>query len=309
MRYSVLIGLLVFVSGCTITPPYESIIKDAAFREQVLATSKGEYIELSKGFTYFEQANPNSQKGTVVLVHGFSVPSYIWSPTFASIKAKGYRVLMLDLYGRGNSSNPDLPQTDALRAQQVLELMTSQEIDTAILVGLSNGGRIVSKIAALQPNRVQGIIYVSSSSFEVHPTQKNTEVSASEIVDYIATYPTKAKGQLEDFYTPEAFPSWPAQYEKLLLHKGFAKALLSTQKNLVTLDAIHQKIDSLGISVVTIWGQYDQVVVYDDFKERLAQLLPQRKEYFIDKAAHLPQMENQTAFEAVFFPSIEDLLK
>ena len=308
MRYSVLIGLLVLVSGCT-KPPYESIIKDAAFREQVLATSKGEYIELSKGFTYFEQANPNSQKGTVVLVHGFSVPSYIWAPTFASIKAKGYRVLMLDLYGRGNSSNPDLPQTDALRAQQVLELMTSQEIDTAILVGLSNGGRIVSKIAALQPNRVQGIIYVSSSSFEVHPTQKNTEVSASEIVDYIATYPTKAKGQLEDFYTPEAFPSWPAQYEKLLLYKGFAKALLSTQKNLVTLDAIHQKIDSLGISVVTIWGQYDQVVVYDDFKERLAQLLPQRKEYFIDKAAHLPQMENQTAFEAVFFPSIEDLLK
>ena len=299
---------MVFVSGCTTTPPYESIIKDAAFREQVLATSKGEYIQLSKGFTYFEQANPSSQKGTVVLVHGFSVPSYIWSPTFDSVKAKGYRVLMLDLYGRGNSSNPDLAQTDALRAQQVLELMTSQEIDSAIIVGLSNGGRIVSKIAALQPNRVQGIIYVSSSSFEVHPAQQNTEVTASEISDYISTYPSKAMGQLEDFYTPEAFPDWPAQYEKLLLHKGFAKALLSTQKNLVTLDAIHQKIDSLAIPVVTIWGQYDQVVVYDDFKERLEQLLPQRKEYFIDKAAHLPQMENQTAFEAVFFPSIEDIL-
>ena len=93
-----------------------------------------------------------------------------------------------------------------------------------------------------------------------------------------------------------------------MLHKGFAKALLSTQKNLVTLDAIHQKIDSLAIPVVTIWGQYDQVVVYDDFKERLVQLLPQRKEYFIDKAAHLPQMENQTAFEAVFFPSIKAIL-
>jgi pimeloyl-ACP methyl ester carboxylesterase len=215
---------------------------------------------------------------------------------------------MLDLYGRGNSSNPDLPQTDALRARQVLELMTSQKIDSAIVVGLSNGGRIVSKIAALQPDRVQGIIYVSSSSFETHPAQENKEVTAAEIAQYITTYPTKAKGQLEDFYTPEAFPNWPAQYEKLLLHKGFAKALLSTQKNLVTLDAIHQKIDSLAIPVVTIWGQYDQVVVYDDFKERLVQLLPQRKEYFIDKAAHLPQMENQTAFEAVFFPSIKAIL-
>lgn len=308
MRYSLLIGLLVIILGCTTTPPYESIIKDAAFREQVLANSEGKYVQLSKGFTYFEQANPRSQKGTVVLVHGFSVPSYIWRPTFESLKAKDYHVLMLDLYGRGNSSNPDLPQTDALRARQVLELMTSQKIDSAIVVGLSNGGRIVSKIAALQPDRVQGIIYVSSSSFETHPAQENKEVTAAEIAQYITTYPTKAKGQLEDFYTPEAFPNWPAQYEKLLLHKGFAKALLSTQKNLVTLDAIHQKIDSLAIPVVTIWGQYDQVVVYDDFKERLVQLLPQRKEYFIDKAAHLPQMENQTAFEAVFFPSIKAIL-
>jgi hypothetical protein len=33
----------------------------------------GEYIELSKGFTYFEQANPVIQKGTVVLVNGFSL--------------------------------------------------------------------------------------------------------------------------------------------------------------------------------------------------------------------------------------------
>ena len=308
MRYSLLIGLLVFILGCATTPPYESIIKDAAFREQVLANSEGKYVQLSKGFTYFEQANPHSQKGTVVLVHGFSVPSYIWRPTFESLKAKGYHVLMLDLYGRGNSSNPDLPQTDALRARQVLELMTSQKIDSAIVVGLSNGGRIVSKIAALQPDRVQGIIYVSSSSFETHPAQENKEVTAAEIAQYITTYSTKAKGQLEDFYTPEAFPNWPAQYEKLLLHKGFAKALLSTQKNLVTLDAIHQKIDSLAIPVVTIWGQYDQVVVYDDFKERLVQLLPKRKEYFIDKAAHLPQMENQTAFEAVFFSSIKAIL-
>ena len=92
MRYSLLIGLLVFILGCATTPPYESIIKDAAFREQVLANSEGKYVQLSKGFTYFEQANPHSQKGTVVLVHGFSVPSYIWRPTFESLKAKGYHV-------------------------------------------------------------------------------------------------------------------------------------------------------------------------------------------------------------------------
>ena len=46
----------------------------------------------------------------------FSVPSYIMRTTFNSIKERGYRVIMMDLYGRGFSDNPNLPQTDELRA-------------------------------------------------------------------------------------------------------------------------------------------------------------------------------------------------
>ena len=54
---------------------------------------------------------------------------------------------MMDLYGRGYSDNPNLPQTDQLRATQVIELMKNRGIKKASIVGLSNGGRIISKIA------------------------------------------------------------------------------------------------------------------------------------------------------------------
>lgn len=304
-----LLLLSIFLIACTNElPKYESIAKDAAFRESVLASNEGQYVELTNGFTYYEQANPDSIKGPIVLVHGFSVPSYIWEESFHSLQKEGYRVVMLDLYGRGNSDNPDLSQTDELRAQQVIDLMTEIDIDKAVLVGLSNGGRIISKIADLDATKVQALFYVSSSSFEDPQKQNNTYVSQREIRDFIKTYPTRAVGQLNDFYAPEKFPNWAEKYEKLLLHKGFAKALLSTAKNLVTLDNVHAKIAALGIPVYTFWGVHDKVVVYSNFKEKLNNLFPNRKEFFIEKAAHLPQMENKEEFERFFFDSLEEVL-
>ena len=116
---------------------YEYIVKDQDFRIEVLINNSGNYIELKNGYTYFEEANQDSETGTVVLVHGFSVPSYIMETTFNSIEEKGFRVIMMDLYGRGFSDNPDLPQTDELRANQVIELLDKRNIKKVSLVGLS----------------------------------------------------------------------------------------------------------------------------------------------------------------------------
>ena len=149
MRKLLFIIVLIVYSCSESNNEYEYIVKDQDFRTEVLINNSGNYIELENGYTYFEEANHDSVTGTVVLVHGFSVPSYILETTFNSIKNKGFRVIMMDLYGRGFSDNPGLPQTDELRASQVIELLDKRGIEYASFVGLSNGGRIISKIAYL----------------------------------------------------------------------------------------------------------------------------------------------------------------
>ena len=299
---------LIFCACTSSTQSYESVEKNQDFRDAVLQENNGDYVLLSKGYTYYEEANRESTIGNIILVHGFSVPSYIWEVTFNTLKEKGYRVVMMDLFGRGNSDNPDLPQTDALRAQQVLDLMDALGIEKAVLAGLSNGGRIISKMAALDASKIEALFYVSSSSFVDYETQIDTVVSPEEISSFIETYPTRSVGQLEDFYAPEQFPEWPQKYEKLLSHKGFAKALLSTQKNLTTMDEIHQTIDSLELPVYVFWGVHDKVVVYADFDKKLKQLLPNMKEYFIEEAGHLPHMENKKVFEDYFLSSLQEVI-
>ena len=299
---------LVFCACTTSTQSYESVDKNQDFRDAVLKENNGDYVLLGNGYTYYEEANSESKGGNIILVHGFSVPSYIWEVTFNTLKEKGYRVVMMDLFGRGNSDNPDLPQTDELRAQQVLDLMDALGIEKAVLAGLSNGGRIISKMAVLDASKIEALFYVSSSGFVDYESQMDTTVSSEEITSFIETYPTRSAGQLEDFYAPEQFPEWPQKYEKLLSHKGFAKALLSTQKNLTTMDEIHQTIDSLELPVYAFWGVHDKVVVYTDFDKKLNKLLPNMKEYFIEEAGHLPHMENKKVFEDYFLSSLQEAI-
>ena len=308
-----IITLLALLIACTnpSTNQYEYLEKDASFRSKILKREGGHFIQLSDGFTYYKEANENSAKDVIILIHGFSVPSYIWNPTYQKLKNQGFRVITLDLYGRGFSDNLDTDYTDLLMANQVLELLNHLNINQAHLVGLSNGGRIISQVAVLKPQLIQSLIYVSSNSFENIESSTDISVSIDEINEFISRYPEIALGQLDDFFDPTQFPNWSKKYTTLQQFKGFAQALISTRKNHTTMDSIHQKINYLNLPVYTIWGVADRIVVYANFKDKLAKLLPNRKEFFIKKSAHLPQIENKTAFEDLLINSIllEDSVK
>ena len=85
------------------------------------------------------------------------------------------------------------------------------------------------------------------------------------------------------------------------MHKGFARALISTRKNHDSgeLDRIHGALQTSDIPVATIWGDSDTVVVYNDFADKIERLLPKRQEYFVKDSGHLPHMENPEQFEAI----------
>ena len=299
--------LFLFIVSCSQNNKHEYILKEDNFKYNFELNKDQSFVDLEEGFTFYNATNQNSQKTPVVLIHGFSVPSYIWDPTFVMLREKGFYIISLDLYGRGNSKNIDGDYTDELFANQVLQLLNHLEIEKADFVGLSNGGRVISKIADINSDIVGDLIYVASSSFLNKSKALETDVSKKEVREFIGNnYPTIAKGQLQDFKYPEKFEGWDDKYEELLKYKGFARALISTTKNHYTMDEIHENINNLNLPVYTIWGDSDNVVVYDEFSERLNELLPNRNEYFISNSGHLPHMENQDEFNKVILSILND---
>ena len=291
---------ILFFSCNDSSKKYEYIIKDKAFVNGFNHTENSNIVQLSNGFTYYKLGNKETNAIPVVLVHGFSVPSYIWDPTFELLSDNGYFVISLDLYGRGFSENVDEIYTDELFANQVIELLQKLNVDSAKFLGLSNGGRVISKIADINPSIVEELIYVASSGFKYVEELNDKSVSEIEVSNFIKNnYPTISEGQLLDFKYPEKHSGWDIKYEELLKYKGFAKALISTRKNHYTMDSIHIKIQNSDIPVSTIWGDSDQVVLYKDFEKRIDSILPKRKEFFILDSGHLPHMENPNEFNKI----------
>ncbi len=299
--------LLFILLSCSNNKNYETIVKDEQFILNIKLESDENIIDLKDGFTYYKNNSIISNKLPVVLVHGFSVPSYIWDVTYQKLNSEGFNVITLDLYGRGLSKNVEKDYTDELFANQVINLLDYLNIEKANFIGLSNGGRVISKITDLKSDLINSLVYVASSGFRKINAVENKKVTVKEIENFInEKYSTIAKGQLNDFKNPEKFNGWDTKYEQLLKYKGFANALISTTKNHYTMDEIHIKINDLNIPVYTIWGDSDQVVIYDEFSERLNNLLPKRNEYFVSNSGHLPHMENQDEFNKIILSILID---
>ena len=112
----------------------------------VRARMPGQFAKLSDGYTHYELGGP-SQGRVVVLAAGFSVPYYIWDPTFAALTAAGFRVLRYDYYGRGYSDRPAIPFTDEMYQKwnhdayaRVKTILTSDQYDVFLHeIGLGFG--------------------------------------------------------------------------------------------------------------------------------------------------------------------------
>jgi pimeloyl-ACP methyl ester carboxylesterase len=301
-----LLSIIFLFSYCK--PPHvdlETIIKDNDFRQ---AIKTGSFAKLSNGFTYYELTHAAADT-LVVLVHGFSVPSYIWDSTYHALSAKGYGVLRYDTYGRGYSDNPPVVYDVALFSNQLSELLNEVQINRPFtLVGLSDGGRTISAFAFQYPERITNLVYVDAVGFTpvADTTTYPAIVTEEEIADFKQSqrYATMASGQLTDFFDSIPFRGWDKRYLENMRFTGFVHAILSTDKNRTDLTFEHQKIAQSAIPVYAIWGEHDAVVKLHDIKESMLQRLPSIKLWVVPQTGHLPHMEDVNTFNTILMDSI-----
>lgn len=283
----------------------ETVTKDAAFRTTV---NTGNFVKLSAGYTYYEFGNTNADT-LLVMVHGFSVPSYIWDSTYYAALKRGYGALRYDVYGRGYSDNPDVVYDVALYTSQLKELLDALKITKKInLIGLSYGGRTISAFAFQYPERIQNLIYVDPAGFEtIAPNNEFPDMVADdEIIAFKKSenYSSMAQGQLGDFYDPTPFVGWDKKYESMMKYKGFVRALISTRKNSPSMENEHKQIAFSGMPVFCFWGEHDTVVKLDDVRANLNERIPKAKLFVIPEAGHLPNMEQPNLFNSILFDQI-----
>ncbi|HEY3042813.1 MAG TPA: alpha/beta fold hydrolase [Vicinamibacterales bacterium] len=271
--------------------------------DAVRRATPGQFVRLTDGYTHYEIAGPSTPVSStslrpgphvVVLVAGFSVPYYIWDPTFKELTDAGFRVLRYDYYGRGFSDRPDIAYTDALYVRQLAELLDSLQIaDSIDLVGLSLGGGVITSFADAFPARVRSLIYVDPS-FRT-PGSLPPFAGTPFLWNLIAALVAErgwADEQLGDFLHPERFPDWPDRYRVQLQYRGFRRARLSELVANTTVDQLEQ-IEQVGQHprpVLVIWGKQDTSVPIES-SGPLLDAMPRARLVEVEDSGHLPQWE------------------
>jgi 3-oxoadipate enol-lactonase len=140
MRRSLLFALLL-VFGCGAWPP----------------------VPVESGFAEFGQSRlfyeiSGEGEPTVILLHGGMLDCTMWDEQF-ELLSRSHRVLRFDASAHGRSALPPEAYWDHadLRA-----LMDHLQIERAVLVGLSMGGRVAIDMALEEPGRVHGVVAVGS---------------------------------------------------------------------------------------------------------------------------------------------------
>lgn len=273
--FGILIVILLFA-----IPYFYKIYSLKKITEEDLPDS-GSWVNLSRGNIYFQWHIPEVSeplKGTIVLVHGFSTPSFVWGGLLDNFLNAGYKVLVYDHYGRGYSERPKIQYDKELYLETLRELVVSQDIQESVhLVGYSMGGPIVGLYADQYPESTKSTTLIAPAGFSTSIPNMKSWTTMPLIGDWFwrvfsdRLYGIGSMSETQSSSDPLSINEnqFLPLFQKQLQFRGFNESLLSTIRhfNLFDVREMYLSLSNKKIPMLALWGKKDGVVPYTGSKE------------------------------------------
>ena len=255
----------------------------------------GSFIELPDGVTHYELSNPEKEN-TVILVHGFSVPYFIYDPTFEFLTGSGFRVVRYDLFGRGFSDRPDTRYNIDLFVTQLRDLAVALRFTRPVnLVGLSTGGPITAAFTARFPEQVSKLVLIDPIGARILALARILKVAAipmvgEAIIDLVGRVGMVTN--IASLFDRALVEHFRARYIAQMQYKGFRRGILSTIRNgmLDSFLEIYERVGKLDKPVLLFWGRNDPTVPFKH-SDDLRAAMPNLELHVIENCGHIPHYE------------------
>ena len=256
----------------------------------------GSFIELPDGVTHYELNNPEKEN-TVILVHGFSVPYFIYDPTFEFLTQSGFRVVRYDLFGRGFSDRPDTRYNIDLFVKQLADLLDALHFTRPVtLIGLSTGGPITAMFTARFPEKVNKLVLIDPIGAKILALARVLKAAAMPIVGEAMISLFRSDGIVKNIASNlldrKLVGQFQDRYIASMQFKGFKRGILSSIRNGI-LDSFlktYERVGKMDKPVLLFWGRNDPTVPFKHSDDLLA-AMPNREFHVIENCGHIPHYE------------------
>jgi pimeloyl-ACP methyl ester carboxylesterase len=269
-------------------------------------------LALSDGITHYEAAGPevasfeapwsDGRRRPVVFIHGFSVPSFVWEPTFRAMAHAGFRVVRYDLLGRGYSDRPRERYDQVLFDHQLRDLISALALEVPVdLVGLSMGGAIAVGFTDRHPASVRRLVLIDPAGYAAKGPRGTGLLRVPLLGELLmATVGRRLLlSRLSQDVQAENHNRLGSELAELgrryviqTQYKGFWRALLSTIRHgpIRNLAGTYARVGRHNREVLLIWGREDRTVPFA-LSDQMRAAMPQAEFHAIEGAAHAPHLE------------------
>lgn len=237
--------------------------------DRVRERAGGSFVALSDGVVAYKLTDLGGTK-LVVLIHGYSAPSFVWDGVVNRLHVAGISTLTYDLYGHGLSDRPNTRYTRELYDRQLYELLHVVAPDKRwLLVGWSMGAMIAARFATGNANNVDSVFLVSPSGLPIK-TGFAGRIAMTPALGDIGYSLLGGWGlrnaQRAFFESAHHHEAYMHEFQPQMQYAGFQRAMLSTLRNM-NMDDFATEYQRLGLTAIPVkvaWAINDRATPFSN---------------------------------------------
>jgi pimeloyl-ACP methyl ester carboxylesterase len=265
----------------------------------------------------YMDVQPSRPSGkTILLLHGKNFNGYYWKEVIPFLTSSGYRVIVPDQLGFGESDKPDIHYSFHQLASNTKVLLDSLHINKTVVLGHSMGGMLAVRFTLMFPGSAESLILENPIGLEDYKTfVPYTTLNNLYIKELLSTYESYKK------YQQSYYPAWREEYEQYV--KAQAKILdqydfrLAAWANALTYQMIYEQpvcyeFKNIRTPTLLVIGTEDRTIVgkekvpkelqskhgqYQQLGKKVQQEIAGSKLVELPGIAHIPHIQDTPAFK------------
>ena len=239
-------------------------------------------------------ADSGGRGPAVVFSHGFLMDQDMWDPQVEELRPT-YRCLAIDARGFGLTEYDGAPFTYWDLADDVIAVMDDADVDTAILVGLSQGGFTTQRAAVAHPDRVRAIVLCDTDcEIETDETKAMYRGMKDTLIEHGWSNDVAA-GMASMLFAPGFDASfWMERWQKNPPER-FGPAF----DNLADRDDARPRLGEIRCPALIIHGELDATMPLPRAEDLCSRIPGCEGVFVVPGAGHTSNLENRDSFNQV----------
>ncbi len=239
----------------------------------------------------------------MILLHAGVADSRVWELSLLPIVRAGVRAIAYDRRGFGDSTWTAQPFS---HVEDLLAVMDALELDDAVLVGSSQGGRIALDAALLAPDRVAGLVLIGTAvtgapapSQDLEPHEARLDAMIEELEEFgdlEGVNRCEARLWLDGSQQPQMRVKDPAR--RLFMAMNGRALAAPDVGDVIWPASAWDRLEDVSCTTLVATGRHD-VSIVNSRSEVIADRLRDSLRWQFPRSAHLPMLDDPSTFARI----------